>query len=137
MKSPLGAAILTILIGPSFAYAQGLVPPRFYSGANSVYGAPGFYGTSYGVASYGVPRTHSAFNSPYGAGYYAYGYPTPGFLPGRFGVELWRPGLGASGTAYGATTSYRTFPARTWPSPTTYGPPFGVYAPGFGPVVPR
>jgi hypothetical protein len=140
MRLLLGATLLAFAIGTGSARAQvGMVPgssaARFYSGANSVYGAPGFYGTSYGVASYGVPRTYSTYNSPYGAGY-GYGYPTPGFLPGRYGVNLWRPGFAAPGYVDGAPTGYRTFPARTWPSPTMYGPPFGVYAPGFGPAYP-
>jgi len=126
MRYLLVAAILASVIGSGSAQAQNPAPARYYSGANSIYGAPGFYGTSYGVASYGVPRTDSEFSSPYGAG----------SQPGKYGVGLWRPGFTAPGYVYGASTSYRTFPAQTWPSPTAYGPPFGVYAPAFGPPTP-
>lgn len=137
MRKLLGAMVLvaTLTIGAQSAHAQRTAPVGYYTGANSVYGAPGYYGTSFGTASYGVPRTYSTFNSPYGVGY-GYGYPTPGFLPGRYGVNLWRPGYAAPGYLYGAPTGYRTFPVRTWPAPTPYGPPFGVYAPGFGPAPP-
>lgn len=135
MKKLLAVAIVAMLMGTGEARAQGPAPApaRYYSGANSVYGAPGFYGTSWGVASYGVPRTYSSYNSPYGPGYGG-GYPPTAFLPGKFGVNLWRPGFVAPGYMYGSANAYRTFPAQSWPYPTLYGPPFGVYAPGFGPV---
>ena len=135
MKPLLGAIALTLVVGFGSARAQGPVPPAYFSGAYSVYGAPGFYGTSYGTASYGVPRTFTAFNSPYGVGY-GLGYPTPGFLPGKYGSNLWRPGLAAPGYLYGAPTAYRTFPIRVWSGPTAYGPPIGVYAPSLGPAPP-
>ena len=119
----------------SGAQAQAQTPPTYgvYTGTNSLYGAPGYFGTSYGTASYGVPRLSSSFNSPYGVGYGG-GYPAVGFLPGRFGSDLWRPGFSTSGYVYGAPTSYRTFPVRVWPAPTGYGPGIGAYAPGFGPA---
>jgi len=90
------------------------------------------FGTSYGVASFGVPRTYSSFSSPSGAGY-GYGYPPTSFLPGPWGIGLWRPGAQGRGTIYGAPNSYRTFPYPYTPGPVRYGPPIGVYAPAFGP----
>jgi len=90
------------------------------------------FGTSYGMASFGVPRTYSSFSSPYGAGY-GYGYAPTSFLPGPWGIGLWRPGFQAPGYIYGAPNSYRTFPYPYRPGPVRYGPPIGVYAPGFGP----
>ena len=44
---------------------------------------------AYGVPSFGVPRTYSVYSSPYGAGY-GYGYAPASFLPGRYGVGMWR-----------------------------------------------
>ena len=125
------AAALSSASAPRSARAQWA--GNFYSGADSAYGAPGFYGMSYGVASFGVPRTYSAYSSSYGAGYYAYGHQPVGSMPGKFGVEMWRPGFTAPGYVYGGATSYRTFPVATWPVPSGYGPPVGTYAPGFGP----
>ncbi len=90
------------------------------------------FGTSYGVASFGVPRTYSSFSSPYGAGY-GRGYAPTSFLPGPYGIGLWRPGSQAHGTLYGVPYHYRTFPYPYRPGPVRYGPPMGVYAPGFGP----
>ena len=134
MRRLLGAMVLGLAASaPSLAHAQVPATAHPYSGVNSIYGAPGYYGVSYGVASYGVPRTYSAFNSPYGLGY-TYGHSTPAILPGRHGMGLWRPGSAASGSVYGNTNSYRTFPASAWPAPSGYGPPVGAYAPGFGPT---
>ncbi len=134
MRRLLGATVLGLVASaPSSAYAQVPATAHPYSGVNSIYGAPGNYGVSYGVASYGVPRTYSEFNSPYGMGYSYYGYAPSAILPGRHGMGLWRPGS-ASGSVYGNTTSYRTFPASTWPVPAGYGPAVGAYAPGFGPT---
>jgi len=90
------------------------------------------FGTSYGVASFGVPRTYSSFSSPYGAGY-GYGYPPTSFLPGPFGIGLWRPGSRGPGHVYGAPNNYRTFPYPYPAGTVQYGPPIGVYAPAFGP----
>ncbi len=90
------------------------------------------YGTSWGVASYGSVRNYSAFSSPYGAGY-GYGYPSYGFVPNRYGMGLWRPGAVAPGYTYGMANAYRTFPYPYKPGGPMYGPPMGVYAPGFGP----
>ncbi len=99
---------------------------------NSAIGLPNLYGTSWGVASYGVPRTYTTFASPYGVGY-GYGYPNYGVLPGRFGVGLWRPGLETPGYVYGSAYGYRTFPYPYKPGGPMYGPSIGTYAPGFGP----
>jgi len=135
MRRLLGAFLLASTLsgvsGPKEARAQW--GGNLYSGANSAYGAPGLYGMSYGVPSYGVPRTYSAFSSPYGAGY-GYGYPPYGYMPGKYGVDLWRPGFTVPGYTYGRSTAYRTFPVVTWPVPAGYGPPVGNYAPGFGPA---
>jgi hypothetical protein len=101
---------------------------------------PGLYGTSYGVASYGVPRGYSAFASPFGVGY-GYGYPPYGLIPSRYGSGLWRPGFAAPGYVYGTAAPYQTVygasPYLTWPVPSLAGstmplPSIGVYAPGFG-----
>ncbi|MDB5353031.1 MAG: hypothetical protein JWN86_4278 [Planctomycetota bacterium] len=135
MRRLLGVLLLGLVIAaiPSLASAQAPAVVRYYSGTYSVYGAPGNYGMSWGVPSYGVPRTYSDFSSPYGAGF-AYGYAPTGVMPGPFGVGLWRPGFATPGYVYGAANSYRTFPVRTWPVPSGYGPPVGAYAPGFGPT---
>ena len=102
---------------------------------NSAVGMNGLYGTSYGVASFGVPRTYSTYSSSYGAGY-GYGYPAYGFIPSKFGVGLWRPGFVAPGYVYGSANGYRTFPYPYTPGGPMYGPSIGVFAPGFGPSQP-
>ena len=77
--------------------------------------APGWYGTSYGFASYGMPQTYSVF-SAYPGPSYGTNYPPYGLMPGRYGVGLWRPGYVAPGYVYGASYypssgfAYRTFP---------------------------
>ena len=138
MKRPLYAILAGMVVStmPSPALAQigrnaGAV--GYYSGTYSYYGAPGYYGTSYGSASYGVPRLTTGYSSPYGPGF-AYGYGPSGFASNKYGVGLWRPGFATAGYVYGAGYSYRTFPASTWPVPSGIGPPFGMYAPGFGPT---
>ena len=90
------------------------------------------YGTSWGVASFGLKRTWSSYSSPFGVGY-GYGMPPSGFVPGKFGVELWRPNDVAPDGVYGVEHRYRTFPYPYPPGPPVYGPSIGVYAPGFGP----
>lgn len=128
----------TLLLGlaisafPASAPAQSSGAVGLYSGPNSVYGAPGNYGTTYGVPSYGMRRTYSAFPSPYGGGY-GYGYAPTSFLPGPYGAGLWRPGSSAPAYAYVSDQSYRTFPVREWPVPRSFGPPIGAYAPHLGP----
>jgi hypothetical protein len=121
-----------VAMGPGLARAQvvvgGISPPY---GISRVYAAPGYYGMSYGTASFGWPRTYSSFASPYGLGY-GYGYAPYGLAPGRFGMELWRPGFVVPGYAYGSTF-YRTFPVPYVAGAVAPSPPVGVYAPGFGP----
>lgn len=105
---------------------------------NPYYAAPGNYGTSFGSASYRMPRLYSEFSSPSGGGF-GYGYAPARVLPGRYGIGLWRPTMVEGGYVYGAPDSYRTFavPYVRGGSPTTAGlppaPPFGAYAPSFGP----
>lgn len=91
-----------------------------------IYSPPGFYGTTYGAASFGLARTYSSFPSPSGVGY-GYGLAPTSFLPGPYGVGLWRPGrFVPAGTIYGTFVADSN--ARGYPSP-----PIGVYAPAFGP----
>jgi hypothetical protein len=104
-----------------------------YHGFGSYYGAPGYYGVSYGYPSYGLTRTYSVFTTPYGPGY-GYGYDPYAFLPGRYGVGLYRPGFAAPGYVYGASY-YRTFPVPLRPLVPSYPPAVGYYAPGFGPPI--
>jgi len=123
---------LTLAIAPGRAEAQVILgdAPLPYR-VNSSIGLPDLYGTSWGVASYGSIRTYSTFSSPYGGGY-GYGYPPYSYLPGWYGVGLWRPGFVSPGYVYGASY-YRTFPVPYRPLVPSYGPPLGYYAPGFGP----
>jgi len=97
------------------------------------YSAPGYYGTTYGVAGYGLRRTYSTFASPYGAGY-GYGYAPTTYLPGPYGAGLWKPG-GPANRYVWRTPYYGTYAIPTAPRNVAL-PPFGVYAPGFGPGVP-
>lgn len=90
------------------------------------------YGTSWGEAGFGARRLYSEFSSPYGAGY-GYGYAPTGFVPNPWGMGLWRPGANINGTTYGLRGAYRTFPYPYPAGKVQYGPPIGVYAPGFGP----
>jgi hypothetical protein len=127
---------LVLVVVPGQARAQapvagGPVPYR----VNGNIGLPNLYGTSWGVASFGVPRTYTTFTSPFGAGY-GYGYPNYGVLPGRYGVGLWRPGFVAPGYTYGSAYGYNTFPYPYKPGGPIYGPSIGNYAPGFGPSQP-
>ena len=105
--------------------------------------APGWYGMSYGFASYGMPQTYSVF-SAYPGPSYGTNYPPYGLLPGRYGVGLWRPGYVAPGYVYGASYypssafAYRTFPvvygAGPGAGPMAPPPPVGLYAPALGPA---
>lgn len=106
-------------------------PPIPYR-VNGNIGMPNLYGTSWGEAGYGTIRTYTTFSSPYGAGY-GYGYPQPGVIPGKFGVGLWRPGFVAPGYTYGSAYGYNTFPYPYKVGGPMYGPPIGIFAPGFGP----
>ena len=103
--------------------------------------APGWYGTSYGFASYGFPQTYSVFSA----------YPGPVL---RDELPALRPHAGsisASASGGPATSrrdmstglriiprpafSYRTFPVMYGTAGPVDGPapPFGYYAPALGP----
>jgi hypothetical protein len=124
------------------ARAQGPANSAYMSTyrVSSYFIAPGWYGTSYGFGSYGMPQTYSVY-SAYPGPSYGSNFPPYGLLPGRFGVGLWRPGYVAPGYVYGASYYPSSgFAYRTWPFP--YGapggslappPPIGVYAPALGP----
>lgn len=135
MKLSFAAPVAACLMIGMTGFARAQDSP--FRGPGTIYGAPGFYGTSYGTASFGVPRLYSEYSSPYGLGY-AYGYAPSSFAPNAFGQGLWRPGQPSTATLYGSPGAYRTFPVQTWPRPAGSGPPFGDYAPAFGPfsVVP-
>jgi len=118
---------LALVPGPAQAQVSLAAPYRM----NGIFAAPGYYGTSYGSPSFGMPRTYSEFSSPYGAGY-GYGLAPYGLPPGKFGVGLWRPGFVAPGYGYGASY-YQTYSVPYTTATGFNGPPMGVYAPGFGP----
>ena len=119
------AACLWQASAPAQVVVDGTSPPNRTNGPG-IYSPPGFYGTTYGAASYGMKRTYSSFPSPSGGGY-GYGLAPTTFLPGPFGVGLWRPGrFVPAGTIYG------TFPADGYARGYA-SPPIGVYAPAFGP----
>ena len=130
----LGAALAAL---PGFAQAQTVInsPTTAYR-VNDYVGLPNLYGTSWGVASYGIPQTYSTFASPYGAGY-SFGHQgSYGVLPGPWGVGLWRPGIVTPGYVYGSAYGYNTFPYPYKPGGPRYGPSIGVYAPSYGPTQP-
>jgi hypothetical protein len=126
---------------PARARAQAVVggPAVGSYRVSDYFAAPGLYGTSYGFASYGVPRTYTTYSAAPWSAYYS-NYPNAGFLPGRYGVGLWRPGFVAPGYVYGSPTSassFRTFPVVSGTGLTASQiappPPIGVYAPMLGP----
>ena len=135
MRRLLGIGLLAALAPAATASAQIQVSPRAPYGPAPAFAAPGFYGTSYGHASYGSVRTYSNFSSPYGAGY-GYGYAPPSSMPGPYGIGLWRPGLVAPAYAYSSGT-YNTFAAPFQPTAPLNPVPIGLYAPGFGPPIYR
>lgn len=131
MRRTLGITLLGLFLSlrPGAAEAQGagrntLLPAVDYS--RRTYAAPGFFGTTYGSASFGLARTYSSFASPYGLGY-GYGYAPYRILPGSHGAGIWTPGAVAPGYAY-----YGTFPV--YPDVDRVLPGIGAYAPAFGPV---
>lgn len=126
-----------VIVGCAMALAPGAARAQVALSAtagpyrlNGYFAAPGYYGTSYGVPSYGLTRTYSVYSSPYGLGY-GYGYAPYGLLPGRYGVGLWRPGYVAPGYVYGASY-YQTYAVPYVAGATGPLPSIGVYAPGFG-----
>ncbi len=124
-----GLTALAFATGPTRAPAQtggGVAAPGFYE-------APGYYGTSFGVPSYGSVRGYSEFASPFGVGY-GYGYAPSRILPGSLGTGLWRTGNPNPYETYSpSTTSYRTFALPFRPGAQPTAPAFGVYAPAYGP----
>jgi hypothetical protein len=136
------AAAAVLVIVPTAGAQETLIGPATESHrASDYFAAPGLYGTSYGYASYGAPRTHTSFSAKPWSSYYA-NYPPYSYMPGRFGVGLWRPGLNAPGYVHGQPTganSYRTFPVTSGtgltPRQIAPPPPIGVYAPAYGPGV--
>ena len=126
MLRPYLALLLTgAALAAAAPSAPAQAPARYRSGEP-------VYGTSWGEASYGLKRTTSSFASPRGVNY-GLGTPPMGFVPGRFGADLWRPGEVAPAGTYGVAYRYRTFPYPYPAGPPAYGPSIGVYAPGFGP----
>ena len=73
-----------------------------------IYNSPGNYGVAYGTASFGKPRTWSAYSSPFGGGY-GMGYGPSAILPGRHGVGIWSQGAASGGVGVPATGFYWTF----------------------------
>jgi len=123
-----GSAIAWAMpLGSGAARAQVVLSGADPYRLNGYFAAPGLYGTAWGAPSVGMPRTDTAFASPFGAGY-GFGYAPYGMLPGKYGVGLWRPGFVAPGYIYGASY-YRTF---ALPGVNAPEPPIGYYAPGFG-----
>jgi hypothetical protein len=134
MRRTFGAFLIgtALMLGSGSGTARGQVAggPVLPYRIQAYYSAPGYYGTTYGVASYGVRQTYTTFSSSYGAGY-GYGYPPTTFLPGPFGAALWHPGDLPNRYVW-RTPYYGTFAIPAAPSNVPL-PPVGVYAPGFGP----
>ncbi len=117
------------IIGVSECHGQSAVNSVMTTtAAPNFYAAPGSYGTTYGSASYKVPRRYSNFPSIRGADY-GLGYGPSGFVANRYGSGLWRPNA-VNGPGSGASP-YSTFTIA--PGPGVVLPPFGYYAPTFGP----
>ena len=148
-SATLFVAMLSAGFGANEARAQGVVGGGYSSSyrVSDFLGAPGYYGMSYGFASYGMPQTYSVF-SAYPGPSYGSNFPPYGILPARFGVALWRPGFVAPGYVYGSAAfpydsyasgsySYRTFGVGAGAgislNRTAPPPPVGVYAPALGP----
>lgn len=137
-----GLALGLVLAGALGARAQAPVgtsattAPLVLNGVGHHYQPPGYYGTSYGVPSFGVPRYYTAFSSPYGAGY-GYGYAPYVtalnwyYLTGNLQPD--RPPFTVPGYFLGGST-YNTFPVP-YTSRGPESPPIGVYAPAFGPPI--
>ena len=130
---------LVLALGTPASRAQTPYTPLYR--VSDYFAAPGLYGTSYGFASYGVPRTYTTFSAYPGSAYGA-NLPPYAFLPGRYGAGIWRAGFTAPGYVYGAAaygSSYHTFPVvyGTGLTANQIAPPpsIGVYAPAFGPGI--
>jgi hypothetical protein len=131
MSRTFGAIAFTVALtlGSASANAQAQAPATS-TRVQAYYSAPGYYGTSYGFASYGMRQTYSTFSSPFGPGY-AYGYPPATILPGSHGQGIWTPNVRQTWR----TPYYGTYAIPSAPAGIP-APPIGVYAPGFGPGVP-
>lgn len=127
----IGAALLA---GPAPTTARGQVPggPVLPYRLQAYYSAPGYYGTTYGVASYGMRQTYTTYTSSFGPGY-GYGYAPATILPGPFSTALWNPGT--PNRYVWRSPWYGTFGIPAAPANVPL-PPIGVYAPGYGPGVP-
>jgi hypothetical protein len=129
------SVLVVVLMATGPASAQIVIQPGSTLPAGGRawwYAAPGYYGTMYGTASYGVPRTFTTFpswGSAYGVGYGPYG-----FAPNGWGMGLWRPGVSVPGYTYGPAM-YSTTLGLGYPIPEG-GPPIGAYAPALGPAPP-
>ena len=105
--------VWAVLVGTAISATAGSARAQFYGGIVSgysagtyagppgIYDAPGAYATTWGVPSFGFPRTYSLFTSPYGGGY-GFGYYPYTYVPGYYGYRLWRPGFVAPGYLYGS-----------------------------------
>ena len=130
---------LSLALDPTPSRAQ--TPYTASYRVSDYFAAPGLYGTAYGFASYGVPRTYTTF-SAYPGPAYGSNLPPYGILPGRYGVGLGASGFTAPGYAYGAAawgSAYHTFPVVYGTGLTVNQiappPPIGVYAPSLGPGI--
>ncbi|GAC1343716.1 MAG: hypothetical protein NVSMB14_07790 [Isosphaeraceae bacterium] len=95
---------------------------------------PGYYGTSWGTASFGYAPNYTAFASPSGPGYgYGYGYAPFAEPAYPHGARLWKPGSTLPGYVYGAPF-YNGYLVPYNPTIYNYPAPIGIYAPGFGPA---
>jgi hypothetical protein len=110
--------------GPATAQVTG-------AGAAVEYVAPGSFATSWGVPSYGWPRTYTAFSSPYGQAY-GYGYTPYVYWPGYTGAQVWRPAATLPDT-YRAGNWYRNLASPHSSFTGGFFSPFGYYPPGVGP----
>jgi hypothetical protein len=135
------AAVAASLLLPAAARAQAPAPyappapvasPPLAATPLGAYDAPGNYGVAWGSASFGLPRTYSAFSSPYGGGY-GYGYAPYRIPPGPYGMGLWSPGTAIPAGSLQNGEGYRVFPVPYGPAPQGAVPPLGAYAPAFGP----
>jgi hypothetical protein len=126
----LAAGLAGLFAAP--AKAQQPEARGIYEGPYSVYGAPGWYGTAWGSASYGSVRTYSSFSSPWGAGYGSRFGPSS-FARNAWGTGIWRPGWSDSPYEPG-NSGYWTWPigSNTPGLTATAKPGIGWYAPAFG-----
>ena len=127
----IGAALV---LGTAPATARGQVPggPILPYRLQAYYSAPGYYGTTYGVASYGLRQTYTTYTSSFGPGY-GYGYAPATILPGPFSTALWNPGT--PNRFVWRSPWYGTFGVPAAPANVAL-PPIGVYAPAYGPGIP-